>query len=78
MSSSTLIKQLRQKALDTLQESSELFERAFVLLQDGHLQEAEKLKESARSKRNDSVTLMREANKLEETSAEPDNPGAAG
>ena len=74
MSDYTLIKQLRQKALDTLEESSELFERAFVLLQNGHLQEAEKMKELARSRRNDSVLVMREANRLEDTTAESDNP----
>ena len=73
MSNSGLITQLRQKALDTLQESSELFELAFGLLQKGDLQEAENTKELARSKRNDSLSLMREANSLEEKSVTPEN-----
>ena len=66
MSNSGLITQLRQKALDTLQESSELFELAIALLERGDLPGAENAKELARTKRNDSLSLVREAKSLEE------------
>jgi len=72
-SNSALITQLRQKALDMLQESSELFEQAFVLLQNDRGKEAEQMRESARAKRNDSFSLMQEAKTLEAQSVSPDN-----
>jgi hypothetical protein len=64
------------RALDLLQESSEMLERALLLLQNGKVEEAEKLKVLARSKRTDSVLTMKEANNLEENSVAPDGPGA--
>jgi hypothetical protein len=73
MSKTALTRQLRSKALQTLEESSEMFERACEMFQKGKLKEAENMKELARSKRTDSVLLMREANSLEENSVPPDN-----
>ena len=70
---SELIKQLRTKALDLLQESSELFERAFRLLKIDRVNEAEEIKGRARAKRFDSFMLMRQADHLERESASPDN-----
>lgn len=74
MSNAALITQLRMKALDMLQESSEMFERAFVLLQSGRVEEGERMKELARSKRTDSVLMMKEANNLEENPVSQDSP----
>ena len=68
-----LITQLRTKALDLLQESSELFERAFKLLKNDRVSEAEEIKGKARAKRFDSFMLMRQADHLERDSASPDN-----
>ena len=61
-----------------LRESSEIFERAMVRLQSGKLKEAEEMKELARSKRTDSVSLMRKANSLEEKSSSSDNQAGSG
>lgn len=72
MSNSALIIALRKKGIETLQESTQMFEQAFKLLKAGHLKEAEKLQESARLKRIDASWLMAEAHRLEENSAAPD------
>jgi hypothetical protein len=66
MSNSALITELRQKALETLQESSEMFEKSLLLLKDGKLDQAKEMQELARQKRSDSTYLMVEANRLEE------------
>jgi hypothetical protein len=66
MSNSALITELRQKALETLQESSEMFEKSLLLLKDGKLEQAKEMQELARQKRSDSTYLMVEANRLEE------------
>ena len=66
MSNSALITELRQKALETLQESSEMFEKSLLLLKDGKLDEAREMQERARQKRSDSTYLMVEANRLDE------------
>jgi hypothetical protein len=66
MSNSALITELRQRALETLQESSEMFEKSLLLLKDGKLEQAKEMQELARQKRSDSTYLMVEANRLEE------------
>jgi len=66
MSNSALITKLRQKALETLRESSEMFEKSLLLLKDGKHDEAQEMQELARQKRSDSSYLMVEANRLEE------------
>jgi DNA-binding protein H-NS len=66
MSNSALVTQLRKKALETLYESSELFEKVTDLLKDGKLAQADELQEQARQKRLDSILLMTQANKLEQ------------
>ena len=66
MSNSALITELRQKALETLQKSSEMFEKSLLLLKDGKLDQAKEMQQLARQKRSDSTYLMVEANRLEE------------
>lgn len=68
MSNSGLITQLRQKALDVLQESSAAFEAANVLLKEGKTDEAKQRRELARQKRFESSWLMAEADRLEKES----------
>lgn len=68
-----LIKQLRTRAIDLLEESSELFERAFRLLKNDRISEAEEIKRKARAKRFDSFMLMRQADHLEQKTALADN-----
>jgi uncharacterized protein Yka (UPF0111/DUF47 family) len=59
---------LRKKALETVHESTEMLKQAFALLKSGNRQQAEELQNAARAKRNNSVWLMRKANKLERDS----------
>jgi len=59
---------LRKKAVETVNESTEMLKQAFTLLKSGNLQEAESLQNAARAKRNNSVWLMRKANKIERDS----------
>ena len=59
---------LRKKAVEAVNESTEMLKQAFALLNSGNLQRAEELQKAARAKRNNSVWLMREANKLERDS----------
>lgn len=59
---------LRKKALESVHESTEMLKQAFVLLKAGQREQAEKLQEAARSKRNNSIWLMRKANVLEKDS----------
>jgi hypothetical protein len=56
---------IRQKALDTLQESTKRLELAEELLEVGNVQEAERLQEQARKQRNISVLLMAQARRGE-------------
>ena len=63
-----LITQLRTRALDLLQESSEMFERAFKLRKNDRVDEAEEINGKARAKRFDSFLLMRQADHLERDS----------
>jgi outer membrane protein TolC len=69
MSNSSLVAELRQKAIETLRESTEMFERAFKLLKAGDIEQAEAAQEMARVKRTDSAWLMNEANRRENESA---------
>jgi hypothetical protein len=64
MSNSALITELRKKALETLEESSALFDAAAILRKDGKREEAKQLQELARQKRSESTWLMAEANRL--------------
>jgi hypothetical protein len=45
-----------------------MLKQAFAQLESGNRQEAERLQKAARDKRNNSVWLMRKANKLEHDS----------
>jgi uncharacterized protein Yka (UPF0111/DUF47 family) len=56
---------LRKRAVEAVNESTEMLKQAFDLLNSGNLKKAEELQNAARAKRNNSVWLMREANKLE-------------
>jgi hypothetical protein len=59
---------LRKRAVETVNESTEMLKQAFVLLKSGNRLEAERLQKAARAKRNNSVWLMRKANKIEHDS----------
>jgi hypothetical protein len=59
---------LRKKALEAVSESTEMLKQALALLGSGNRQEAELLQKAARAKRNDSVWLMRKANRLDRDS----------
>jgi len=60
---------LRKKAVEAVNESTEMLKQAVVLLKSGNRQQAEGLQNEARAKRNNSVWLMRKANKLENDSS---------
>lgn len=64
-SNSTLILELRKKAVATLHESGDLFERAFTLLKEGDLEQAEHMQELARAKLTEAAWLLYEASRLE-------------
>jgi hypothetical protein len=74
MSNSALIVELRKKAIEMLQESTQMFEEAFRLIEAGNFEEAKTMRETARSKRLDASWLMSEAHSLEQDSIAPDNP----
>jgi hypothetical protein len=59
---------LRRRAVETVHESTEMLKQAVVLLKAGQRRQAERLQEAARAKRNESVWLMRRANKLDRDS----------
>ena len=59
---------LRKKAVETVHESTEMLKQALTLLKAGNREQAERLQKAARAKRNNSVWLMRRANKLERDS----------
>jgi hypothetical protein len=63
--------ELRKRAIAALQESTDLFEQAFALVEKGALKQAEQTQELARAKRTDSVWLMNAADKLENESKIP-------
>jgi hypothetical protein len=65
MSNSALIAELRRKAIETLHESTEMFEQALSELKEGNLEQAEETQELARLIRADSAWLMTEASRLE-------------
>ena len=67
MSNSSLIVELRKKALETLQESNRMFDGA-SLLQEASVKEAEQMQVLARAKRADAAWLMAEADRLEQES----------
>jgi hypothetical protein len=68
MNNSEMSLLLRKRAVEAVHESTELLKQAFVLLKAGNRQQAEGLQKAARAKRNNSVWLMRKANKLERDS----------
>ena len=74
MSNSALIAELRMRAIETLRESTEMFEQARSQRKDGDLEGARETEESARTKRADSAWLMNEASKLEKASLPKDSP----
>ena len=63
-----MIAELRRKAIESLRESTEMFEQALSLVKADDLKEAEKTQKLARKKRIDSVWLMNEASRLEKES----------
>jgi len=67
MSNSSLIVELRKKALETLQESNRMFDEA-SLLHEASVKEAEQMQVLARAKRADAAWLMAEADRLEQES----------
>lgn len=54
--------------MEAVNESTEMLKQAFTLLKSGNLKKAKELQKAARAKRNNSVWLMRKANKLERDS----------
>ncbi len=56
---------LRERAMQVLQESSIMFSVASNLLEQGNREEAKRLQNEARAKRDASVLLMAKANALE-------------
>jgi hypothetical protein len=65
MSSEQSVTALREQAMAALRESTTMLEVASNLLDAGNRQEAVRLKDEARAKRNVSVWLMGKANTLE-------------
>ncbi|MCM3906352.1 MAG: hypothetical protein ND866_32090 [Pyrinomonadaceae bacterium] len=68
MANSQMSLLLRRKAVEAVNESTEMLKQAFTLLKSGNLKKAKELQKAARAKRNNSVWLMRKANKLERDS----------
>jgi hypothetical protein len=65
MGNETSVTALREQAMAALKESTTMLEVASNLLDAGNREEAIRLKDEARGKRNVSVWLMSEANTLE-------------
>jgi hypothetical protein len=59
---------LRERAMEVLQESSTMLTVASYLLEQGNREEAKRLQNEARAKRDASVLLMAKANALEKAS----------
>ena len=73
MNYSALIIDLRKKALESLEDSTGMFERAFALLEYGDLIAAARVRASARAKHAEAACLMAQANNLDESSTMPAN-----
>jgi hypothetical protein len=58
---------LRERAMETLKESTTMLKVARNLLEQGNREEAARLQREARAKRDASVLLMTKANELEQT-----------
>jgi len=71
MDNQALVSMLRRQAVATLQKSTKMFEQALRLRKEGKKIEAEKFRTVARLKRNDSIWLMRKANKFEREASNP-------
>jgi len=56
---------LRKRAVERVRESTEMLKQALALVKSGNREQAERLQERARAKRNESVWLMRKANTLD-------------
>jgi len=65
MSKQKLILELQKKAIKALQDSTNMLNVSFTLIEQGNREEARRLQNEARAKRNDSVWLMSQANALE-------------
>jgi len=65
MSKQKLILELQKKAIKALQDSTNMLNVSFTLIEQGNHEEARRLQNEARAKRNDSVWLMSKANALE-------------
>jgi hypothetical protein len=61
------ISQLREHAIEALEESTTMLQVACKLLEQGNVEEAGRLRDEARYRRNVSVSLMAKANTLEGT-----------
>jgi hypothetical protein len=68
MANSEISLLLRKKAVETVNESTEMLKQAFALIKSGNSERAEALQRVARAKRIDSLWLMRKANKVERDS----------
>ena len=68
MSNSEISFLLRTKAVEYVNESTQMLKQAFALIKAGNRQEAERLQQVARAKRHNSVWLMRKATKIERNS----------
>ena len=68
MSKQKLILELQKKAIKALQDSTNMLNVSFTLIEQGNREEARRLQNEARAKRNDSVWLMSKANALETAS----------
>ena len=77
MSSQWAASALREQAMEALQASTLMLEVASNLLDAGNREEAVRLKEEARAKRNVSVWLMSKANTLENSELEEDSFGVS-
>ena len=74
MGSKVSITALREQAMEALQESTTMLEVAANLLDQGNRDEAVRLTDEARAKRNVSVWLMSKANAMESTPSQEVRP----
>jgi primosomal protein N' len=74
MGSKVSIPALREQAMEALEESTKMLEVASNLLDQGNKEEAIRLTDEARAKRNVSVWLMSKANALEINSSQEARP----
>jgi hypothetical protein len=59
---------LRKRAVEAVHESTEMLKQALALRRSGNPEKAESLRKAAQTKRDNSVWLMRRANKLDSDS----------